>query len=208
MGTMQFIALIIGLIISVTSFLFSLWVKFRLEKKHYGLGMIREWNQQTAKDKIIIERTIPGIYEKCNVTCLDQDKLEKIYNAAYSKNKSNDRHLNDDSDIDYLATKESIIRLLNYFEFISSAYLNRAVDRKIIQDSFSGTMVRYYCALHPYIKLEIDKTKRNPWEPYTRFVKTVASRKHKYKLLTPCLKLDQNGDLVCENNPSLKLIGV
>ncbi len=192
MNEIQFL----GLVLSLISLALSIYYKFNLDKKHYALEMIREWNQQTAKDKIIIEKVVPGLYEKCSLRLL-KEKLDKIYNAATLKKE----YLEDSESVeDYLSAKESMIRLLNYFEFISSAYLNNAVDKKIIQNSFSGTMVRYYCVLNDYIRLEYDKTNRNPWLPYVEFVKIIVHPKNKYPLLQKCITTDKDGHLICENN--------
>jgi hypothetical protein len=187
---------LVGLILTLIGLVLSIYYKFNLDKKHYALEMIREWNQQTAKDKIILEKAVPGIYEICSERLL-KDKLSKIHNAASLKKEE----LKEGEKIeDYLAAKESTIRLLNYFEFVSSSYLNGAADKKIIQESFSGTMVRYYCVLNDYIKNEVDKTGRNPWSPYTKYVKSVVAPNSKYPLLTKCITVNKDGKLVCENN--------
>jgi hypothetical protein len=183
-----------GLFVSLISLAFSIYKKFNLDKKHYALEMIREWNHQTAEDKIIIEKAVPGLYEKCSLRFL-KERLGKIYNASSLKKEELDEG---EKIEDYLKVKESIIRLLNYFEFISSAYLNKAVDKKIIQNSFSGTMVRYYCVLNDYIRLEYEKTGRNPWLPYVKFIKMIANPKNKFPLLDKCLTVNKDGKLICE----------
>jgi len=197
---------ILGLIFSLVGLVLSIYYKFSLDKKHYALEMIREWNHQTAKDKIIVEKVVPGLYVKCSERLLGE-KLSKIYAAASLK----EEELTDgEKKEDYLSAKESIVRLLNYFEFVSSAYLNKAVNKKIIRKSFSGTMLRYYCILNDYIKMEFDKTQRNPWQPYTEFVTKIVTPPrrfilHKNTVQKNCLILIGRNKLVCSEDKRLEL---
>jgi len=171
---------LIGLIIAVFSLAWATYGQTMLQKKKFAVEMIHEWNSQTAEDRRIIELAYPGIYDKCKR--LDKEEAKNIVNSDESANDEKRQKV-----------KQSIIRLLNYYEFISSAYLNGTANKRIIHDSFATTMVRFYCILEEYVIQQVELTKQNPWIPYIKFIKIIISSKNIQK----CIYYRDEANPVC-----------
>lgn len=127
-----------------------------LSKTQFSLRLLQNWNKQTTTDFTIFRNAFPNLYEHCNK--LSCKKVNQLFEGLTNKNKNESIVAN------------SIIHILNYFEYVSQSYLRNAANKQIIHESFRTTMVRLYFVLSNYILKEIITTGRNPWLPYTSFV--------------------------------------
>lgn len=67
-------------------------------------------------------------------------------------------------------TRQHIVALLNYFEFLAAAWENQVADREMIEHSFKHTILRWYRDLYEFMVL-IKKTRNyEPWPPLQRLV--------------------------------------
>ena len=67
-------------------------------------------------------------------------------------------------------TRQHIVALLNYFEFVAAALENQVADREMIENSFKHTILRWHRDLYEFMVL-IKKTRNyEPWPPLQRLV--------------------------------------
>ncbi len=158
---------IAALVASVAGLIWAIYSKTKLDRKRIAIDMIKGWNRNTAKDSDIIRKAFREKYETCEK--IETNDVEKILNINKHGSINGDEEKT-------RKLKTAISQLFNYFEFIASAYRNKAADRKIILDSFSGTMFRYYIILENYLLIEFENAKRNHWKPYTFFIKELIDR--------------------------------
>jgi hypothetical protein len=149
-----------------------------------ALDMLREWNQHTAAARSTLEKALPGLYDTCKR--LTREEAAHLYPGLRTSSPAGAPSSGDPTSYDRLSganaehiaqVREHIVGLLNYFEYVSSAYLKHAADREILRESFAGTMVRYYCILGEFVACEEEVTGRNPWTPYTQFVETMLAER-------------------------------
>jgi len=118
------------------------------EKRKYATDMIREWNINSVDSTGSILQNFPGYLESC-----EPIPIKIIKQIVCSK-----------PEVDV-----AIRRLLNYFEYVATAYQNCA-DKNIIEKSFALTMTRYSRILQNYLLDKMKSCKRNHWLPFTEFV--------------------------------------
>jgi hypothetical protein len=159
---------IVGIILTIIALIWSILQRMILDRKKNAIDMIYDWNNNTSKDTGTIRQKFSGCYELCKIIELDQ--IEELYykDLFLDENKR--------------SVRDSVIRLYNYFEYISSAYLSNTASKRIINHSFTITMIRYYVVLENYILEEYLTTKRNPWLPFTKFIEMQIKRSGNRKL--------------------------
>lgn len=123
----------------------------RQESNKYAVNMIKEWNDFSLENTRILLKEFKGYYKECKTVAPTLIK----------------ESINKKPEIEV-----SIIKLFNYFEYVSSAY-NSCADKNIIVNSFAVTMARYYKMLEGYLLNEILNTRRNAWRPFTMFLKEI-----------------------------------
>ena len=178
----------VSAVAALGAFVWTLFDRLRLQKTQYALDMIRDWNTQTATFNETLRNAFPNLYEECQVSRYEE-ALRQLARVGDNAQASPE--------------KTAVVRLLNYFEYVSSAYEVGAADRKTIHASFTGTMVRYYCLLSPFIDEEIRVTGRNPWFPYSRFVREIVGGPESGALGSSCLHKKPDGEWACRRNCQL-----
>jgi|GEM_PF-6979021 len=178
-------------------------------RRRQALEMLREWNQQTASARSTLERALPGLYDQCQR--LSREEAIHLYRGSAearpalpsSQRPSPTYDRLDCASADTVSeVREHIVELLNYFEYVSSAYLKQAADRDILRESFAGTMVRYYCILGEFMAREKEQTGRNPWAPYTEFVESMLAERRSQQMndqdpgIRDCLR-PKDGKFIC-----------
>ena len=157
-----------ALIVSLLGFAWSLYERLKLEKKKLAIEMLKEWNNNTSADTEVLRSNYPGQYDKCVPLAINEvDKIihpDKLSNHEMKK---------------YIDIKVAIIRLLNYFEYVSAAFNRGSVDKKIIRNSFSVTMLRYYIVLRNFMIMQFLVSKRNHWRPFTKHLKSLILKREK-----------------------------
>ena len=67
-------------------------------------------------------------------------------------------------------TRQHIVALLNYFEFVAASWENQVADREMLENSFKHTILRWHRDLYEFMVL-IKKTRNyEPWPPLQRLV--------------------------------------
>ncbi|MCG8373844.1 MAG: DUF4760 domain-containing protein [Balneolales bacterium] len=125
--------------------------------------MIAEWNSETSKHRKAIEDIEPGIIDininsdKAEIKEITKTRAAEIYSS--NDVKSPDREL-----------RFHFIEILNYFEYVASAYDNKVADKKMIEESFMNTMIAWEELLHNFIVEYGKHRKSNSWKPFTDVV--------------------------------------
>ena len=164
-------------------------------RRHFAAEMIREWNQQSSSHKAEIENAYPGLFRaegpRQSRPRIDHDEARLIYfsvetdgsagftNSEPSNGTSNPTRTvstNGPTDPSKIVdpkrwkTRNHCIALLNYFEFVASAWENQVADRKMIEDSFKKTILRWHHDLEEFMSVMKATRQYEPWPPLQRVV--------------------------------------
>ncbi|MDQ1638092.1 MAG: hypothetical protein QOF62_1431 [Pyrinomonadaceae bacterium] len=152
-------------------------------RRHFAVEMIREWNNQSSSHKAAIENAYPQLFRdegpQQSRPRISNDEARRIYFSTKDeeiKKKDEDSLKNTSGDptktVDPTRweTRNHCIALLNYFEFVASAWENQVADRKMVEDSFKKTILRWHHDLEEF--MNVMKTTRGyePWPPLQRVV--------------------------------------
>lgn len=164
----------VGLILTLLGLIWTIILRTALERKKNAIDMMKEWNKFTSQQTNLIRDHYPDNYNNCKP--ISKIEIEKILNKIDLKEDENDK---------YRKIKTAIHRLLNYFEYVSAAYNKNAVNKRIIRNSFSAVMLRFYIMLKYFLIRELLDSGRNHWKPFTLHLKKVI-RKKSYLLCPLC----------------------
>ena len=127
------------------------------KRKHFATNMIAEWNDRTAEHRKQIETLEPGLIDlndKAEVKEISQQTAKDIYETQDQNSKE-------------WKLRFHFLEMMNYFEYVSSAYWNRIADKKIIEKSFMNIMLKYDKILTNFIdEYKKHRGYENPWGPY------------------------------------------
>ena len=161
----------------------------RQGRRQYALEMLREWNHQTAEARARLEGAFPGHFECCTRLTPEQVAGQVTATNAHVDDVSSRGGSKRDNAVSGI--RGDTIRLLNYFEFVSAAYLSGKADRDIILRSFAATMVRYYCILYVFLREQKRQLGHNPWAPYSKFVAHVLELCATYQGISVIVGIDR-----------------
>jgi hypothetical protein len=149
-----------GLIVSAGALVFAAYgisQQRKWERKHFAVEMINEWNNQSSNHKAAIENAYPELFTNDGPLSsrprMTSEEAHLIYTSTEAKDKVR------------WETRNHCIALLNYFEFVASAWDKEIADREIIEDSFKSTILRWHHDLEEFM-IEMKKTRQyEPWPP-------------------------------------------
>lgn len=178
----------LAIVISLLGLYWSIIQRTRLDRQKYAVDMIKEWNTNTFEDTNIIRSFYPDNYDKCEP--IMQSEIDKIIHSVGTVSEKK-----------YAKLRAAIFRLLNYFEFVAAAYNRGTVDGKIIRNSFSITMLRYYVVLRNFLIEQFLQSKRNHWRPFTLHLKNLLENRE--ELI--CAGCDKNNCILKYDKDDAKL---
>lgn len=131
--------------------------RYLIEKSKYATDMIKEWNTNSACDTNIIQHEFSDYYNDCEPIPLKKIEEKILEDKSF---------------------RDSVKRLFNYFEYVATAY-DTSAEKRVIEKSFTLTIIRYAQMLENYLLYQLYNTKRNHWIPVTEFVaEQVKSRQY------------------------------
>jgi hypothetical protein len=145
----------------------ALDLDYKWRRTTAAIDLMRDWNEKVTWHRDLVVELGRKLYGPSNGTDfirpIEGDEPDLLWNAVA-----------DDPDPKQQMRAKintSLLSLLNYFEYLSSAILNGSVEQAIIKTSFQDPMKRWHKSLHDYIDYVDDKTGRldkNPvtWRPY------------------------------------------
>jgi len=158
----------IALIVGVVGTLAGAWfVYLALKASHdwarrrYAIDMLRDWNQNVYPHFRSIEHMFPHIRQF--------DHGEKKF-MELTHNKAKEIWSCDPDKADLWNVKTSILELLNYFEFVTTAYSQKVADGEVIDHSFRNALVQWHDILDKFIKVAAEGLGFQPWQPFIDIV--------------------------------------
>jgi hypothetical protein len=126
-------------------------------RRQYTLDILKEWNENIMPLVKIIEDVFPHLLDIDGIQSkgveLTREEAEKIYAGDTKDNK-------------YINLRYTLNSLMNYFEYIATAYLHNVADQRIIFHSFSKSLIRIHDALDNYIEVVKRRRGHQPWQPF------------------------------------------
>ncbi len=133
--------------------------EYSWRRQNLGIDVLREWNSHTMdyRDNIVDwslqEYGEPP--EQHYIRPITPELAREIYHSRDSKISK---------------VRREITSLLNYFEYISSAYLKEAVDRRIIDESLQNAMKKWHRDLICYMDYVDMHNKADTWPPFRQII--------------------------------------
>jgi hypothetical protein len=133
-------------------------------RRQYTIEFLRDWNESTREHFIELELQFPEFFEVPDYIndpammeswCIDKNRSTEIIKEKSEKN---------------IKLRDHLIRLLNYFEGIASAYEQHVVDRDEIEDSAATVILDFWVYFQPFIEEMRRVNRRDPWPPLSRIV--------------------------------------
>ena len=147
----------IGTLLGVLIVLYVLRRNHDWYRRQYALDIMREWNDQALSHTTVIEQSFPGLF---HVDTKVKNPVEMTKNDAvgiYTADPKNPKNL---------AIRTHISELLNYLEYVSTAYMHSVADKKIIETSFKQSLVNIEKILINYIEIVKERRGYQPWQSY------------------------------------------
>ena len=131
------------------------------QRRQYAIDIFREWNANTAKHAQAIERAFPHIRDVDRTTGksneITKEQAKRIYTC-------------DMSDAKNWELRFHIIELLNYLEFVTTAYSHNVADKTIILSSLKNPLVAWHNILKNFIETVNLCEDYKPWQPFSAVV--------------------------------------
>ncbi len=146
----------LGIFVAVLGVLVT-WFQYERSKRHFALTeIVARWNENTGRIKDTIEGEYPGIYNQERFDVLGEDEARQLFEA------------NEGSEL--YVVRQSLVELLNYFEFIAMVCESDVADEAIVRE-FAGTaMVRWGKTLRVFLRVYNEERKRSVWGPFYAIV--------------------------------------
>ncbi len=155
----------VGLLISAGALLcaaYGINQQHEWQRRHFAAEMINAWNSQSSTHKAAIENVYPYLF---------RDERAKESRQPIPLEEARQIYLSTkDADATRWETRNHCIALLNYFEFVASAWEKQVGDRKMLEDSFKSTILRWHHDLGEFMAVMRDYRSYHPWPPLTRVV--------------------------------------
>jgi hypothetical protein len=129
-------------------------------RRQYATQIIEKWSSQSLSHRKAIEKEHPGLYDQkrpCDLKVIDSKFAKQIYEC-----KPTDANWE---------IRFHILELLNFFEYVSVAYINKVADNKMIENSLKNVLLKWYRILYFFIEYVKYNRGYDPWKPYCDLMK-------------------------------------
>lgn len=134
--------------------------EYSWRRQNLGIDVLREWNTHTIEYRDNIVDWSLGKYGEPPPEHYIHPITPQLAQEIYHGREPDERKL-----------RREITSLLNYFEYIGSAYLREAVDRTIIDESLRNAMKKWYRDLSGYMDYVDEHNHNDTWPPFREVVK-------------------------------------
>jgi hypothetical protein len=163
----------IGIIISVCITYYGIKQNTEWNRRIKTVELIGDFDGQISKFRPAMLNYFPFLYFKGNKEKLDCETAEKLWRKTVDKS-SKFEFLKDSLLV--LNTRNQIVGLFNYLEYLSQAYLENTVDKEIFERSLSGAIVLYYNYFESFVAVSQKELDYANWEPVANFVKLMREK--------------------------------
>jgi hypothetical protein len=158
----------LGIIVSVCITYYGIRQNTEWNRRIKTVELIGEFDGQISKYRPAMLNYFPFLYFKGNKDQLDRGTAEKLWRKSFDST-SRIEFLKDS--ILVLETRNQIVGLFNYLEYLSQAYLENTVDKEIFENSLAGAIVLYYNYFENFVQVSQNELGYKNWEPVCNFVK-------------------------------------
>ncbi|HUX01910.1 MAG: DUF4760 domain-containing protein [Phycisphaerae bacterium] len=145
---------------------FTLKANHDWARRKYAIDMLSHWNEHVYPHFRAIENVYPHVRQFDH----GEKKFKELtYDTAKEVWKC------DPDDAAHWKVKSATLELLNYFEFITTAYSQNVADPAIIEHSFRNALVQWHDILTNFIKVAQEGLGFQPWQPFLDVVATWKS---------------------------------
>jgi Domain of unknown function (DUF4760) len=167
-----------GLVVSAVALVcaaYGIHEQHQWNRRHFAVEMIREWNNQSSLHKAAIENAYPELFREegpqQSRPRIPKEEARRIYFSTKDEEpKKNGEDPAKIVDPVRWETRNHCIALLNYFEFVAAAWENQVADRKMVEDSFKRTILRWHHDLEEFMNVMKSTRGYEPWPPLQRVV--------------------------------------
>ena len=150
-------------------------LEYKWRQKNKTIDLLREWNVTVIHFRDSIVALGADLYGKPSkdeyIKAISEEEARLLWDNI--PNYPNSPLPVEEDKIRTWQRRElngNLIRLLNYFEYMSACYLSGVTDKEMTIASFQPTMTRWYRALSKYIAY-VDSTRRSQtWPPFVQLM--------------------------------------
>lgn len=135
-------------------------------RRRYAISMVKQWNENVYPHFRVIENFYPHIRQF--------DEGEGKYSELTHDTAKNLWKCDPEDSVQW-EVKTAIMELLNYFDFIATAYSQNVADSSIIIHSFEKPLTQWHDILTNFIKAAEKGLGFQPWETFLNVVATWKS---------------------------------
>jgi hypothetical protein len=138
-------------------------------RRHFTVGLILGWNTQAREHLAVLTQEFPDFFqvpdfiknpEAKKSWAIESDRAKRIVRGEFDSTPGST------SDAD-MKIRNSLVALMNYFEYVATAYKLHIVDREAVRDSFGSVMLDVWIYFYPCIAEMRHINRRDPWPPLT-----------------------------------------
>ena len=138
---------------------------YRWRQQNLSIEILKEWNENTSQVRDRVEsffRVHFGEPERGHyIKGMTEDFATRLYHCRHDANAS---------EYSLREVRADVIRLLNYFEYISSAYEQAVLDRVIIDESLKAPIMIWYSDLSAFVDFITEWSGFHVWPPLQRLI--------------------------------------
>ena len=163
---------IIGTVIGIWFVYTTLRANHDWQRREYAMNIIRDWNVNTARHWEAIEDVFPHLRDVDRtggqVTELTKQETKEIYTCDPDNEK-------------YWKVRFHLVELMNYSDFIASAYLQQVADKQIVIENVMDPLIKWYDILKNFIEAVEICEGYQPWPQYVHVVSEWQSVRPKHR---------------------------
>jgi hypothetical protein len=133
------------------------------QRRQYAIDIVRDWNKNTNGHSFAIEDAFPGIRDIDKTTGkvneISKERAKKIYVSNPTTDKAD------------FELRFHIIQLLNYLEYVVTAYNSKVADEAVIVEAMKNPIVRWVIILNNFLDVVEMCEGYQPWGPLRATVK-------------------------------------
>ena len=133
------------------------------QRRQYALDIYRDWNKNTSEHYRAIENALPRIRDidknKGSINELSKDRARIIYGSDPLTDSEN------------FALRFHITQLLNYLEFVATAYNSNVADEQVILETMKNPIISWVNILSNFLEVSELSLGYQPWQPLRDTVK-------------------------------------
>jgi len=164
----------IGIIISVCITYYGIKQNTEWNRRVKTVELVGNFEEQIAKYRPAMQMYFPFLYFKGNKKVLDAEVAEKLWRLTIDKS-GNYEFLKDS--IKLVSTRNQIVGLLNYLEYLSQAYMEHTVDQEIFESSLADAIILYHHYFETFITASQNELGYPNWQPVTNLVNYVNEKR-------------------------------